>query len=329
MATPSPVRLLDLATGYQRSNVLFALIELEIPGLLARGPMTAAQLAVHLGADPLATDRFLNACAALGLLERERGEFRNSADVARFLVRGTATYLGDAFLRYDRASYPAWAGLAERLRTWRSGETQAPAPSTEDEQAAARAQHELSLLTGEALGSAIDFSRHRRLLDLGGGTGAMSIALCRAYTNLTAVVLERAGVADIARGCIHDSGLAARIEVAEGDFARDPLPAGCDAVLLANLLSIATPRANQGLLGRIFDMLPAGGRVLLSGWMLDDGRTSPLLPVLFCLEDINWGAPDVEHTAATYAAWLQAAGFRDIGRKLYFPPTSVVHGRKP
>lgn len=329
MSTPSPVRLLDLATAYQRSKVLFALIELDVATLVAGGANSVAQLAPVLGTDPIATDRFLNACVAIGLLERRGGVFRNTPEVERFLVRGTPTYLGQAFRRYDRDSYPAWQDLTGRLRSWHSGVTQPVPPPTGDEAAAARAQHELVLLTGEALAETVDLSRQRRLLDLGGGTGAMSIALCRRHPELLAVVFETPGVAAVARSVIGDSGVSGRIQVIEGDFATDPLPEGCDVVLLANLLSVATPRANQALLGRIFDLLPSGGRVLLSGWMLDEGRTSPLLPVLFCLEDINWGAPDVEHTAATYASWLSAAGFRDIERATYYPPTSAVAARKP
>lgn len=329
MSTPSPVRLLDLATAYQRSKVLFALIELDVATLVAGGASSVAQLAPLLGTDPIATDRFLNACVAIGLLERERGEFRNTPEVERFLVRGTETYLGQAFRRYDRDSYPAWQDLTERLRSWHSGVTQPAPPPSVDDAAAARAQHELVLLTGEALAGTIDLSQQRRLLDLGGATGAMSIALCRRYPDLDAVVFEVPTIAAVARSTISASGLAGRIQVTEGDFATDPLPAECDVVLLANLLSVATPRANQTLFGRIFDLLPSGGRVLLSGWMLDEGRTSPLLPVLLCLEDINWGAADVEQTATTYASWLTAAGFEDIERAPYYPPTSVVAARKP
>ncbi len=329
MSISSPARLLDLATAYQRSKVLFALIELDVATLVAGGASSVAQLAPLLGTDPIATDRFLNACVAIGLLECERGKFRNTPDVERFLVRGTPTYLGQAFRRYDRDSYPAWQGLTERLRSWSSGVTPLASPPSGDEAAAALAQHELVLLTGEALAETIDLSHQRRLLDLGGGTGAMSIALCRRYLELEAIVYEMPAIAAVARVTIGAAGLSERIQVIEGDFATDALPAGCDAVLLANLLSVATPRANQTLFGRIFDRLPSGGRVLLSGWMLEEGRTSPLLPVLFCLEDINWGAADVEQTAATYASWLTAAGFREIERAPYYPPTSVVSARKP
>lgn len=325
----SPVRLLELAAGYQRSQTLFALIELGIPTLLAERPYTLDEIAARVGVDPVAADRFLSACVALALLNRKDEVFSNAPDARRFLVRGSPTYLGDMFQHLDRASYPAWPQLAERLRTWHPGACEGERAALSDDGAAGiRAQHRLSLLFGEALGGACDLSAHRRLLDLGGGTGAMSIALCRRHPDLRAIVLEQPVIAAEARRFVSESGLEERIEVREGDFTREPLPGGCDAVLLANLMSLATSDANCTLLRRVHDALPAGGIVMLSGWMLDDDRTGPLLPVLFCLEDINWGAPDVERSTTTYAEWLEGAGFKVTQRGMYLEPASLMVGRK-
>src|SRR6266581_8385233 len=176
----SPAKLLELATGYQRSKVLFTLIELEVPSFLADGARTLEEIAARIRADPLATECLLNACVALDLLIRDGDRFRNAADAQRFLVRGAPGYLGDVFRRHDSASYPAWARLAERLRAWRPGAAKCWAPLPGDCGVdSIRSQHGLSLLLGGAVGEALDLSSRRRLLDLGGGTGAMSIALCR------------------------------------------------------------------------------------------------------------------------------------------------------
>src|SRR5205085_11884416 len=115
-------------------------------------------------------------------------------------------------------------------------------------------QHRLSLLTGEALGHALDLSAHRRLLDLGGGTGAMSIALCRRFPALAAIVFERPAIAEEARRLVRESGVE-RIEVREGDFVADSLPGGCDVVLLANVLSMFDAETSRALLGRVFSSL--------------------------------------------------------------------------
>ena len=88
-----PIELLELATGYQRAKTLFALVELGLPTLLAGGPLTFEEAAAALGLQRVAADRFFNACAALGLLERAGEEVRNTPLSARFLVKGGPTYL--------------------------------------------------------------------------------------------------------------------------------------------------------------------------------------------------------------------------------------------
>ena len=92
---------------------------------------------------------------------------------------------------------------------------------------------------------------------------------------------------------------------------------------------MASEETNRALLRQIYERLPGGGALIVSGWILDDSRTRPLVPVLFCLEEINWRAPDVERTASTYAGWLVAAGFVRVEHKNYCPPTSMIVGRKP
>ncbi|HEX8492606.1 MAG TPA: methyltransferase [Pyrinomonadaceae bacterium] len=324
-----PLELLNLATAYQRSKTLFALIELQLPTLLARRPLKLEELAGALGIHPLAADSFVNACVALGLLERCGEEYRNSTLSEVFLVRGKASYLGDQFSNYDRTSYPLWANLVSNLRRWQLGATDDELPSADDQgERGMRERHNLSLLTGHALGEAFDFSPFRRMLDLGGGTGAMSLSICALHDKLRSLVFDLPQVARLAREYVSESDLSERIEIMAGNFKTDELPEDFDVALLANLLSVSSEQTNRSLCKRIYERLPAGGAIIISGYVLDDGRTSPLIPVLFCLQDINWQAPDVERDVSTYRNWLAEAGFVEIEHQRYCPPTSLLVGRK-
>ena len=131
-----------------------------------------------------------------------------------------------------------------------------------------------------------------------------------------------------AREAIHAPGPVDRVGVAAGNFKTDPLPAGYDVALLANLLSVSSEATNRALLRRIYQQLPEGGAIILCGWILDDARTSPTIPVLFCLQDINWRAPDVERSGLTYCSWLRDAGFVEVEHRTLCPPTSFVVGRR-
>ncbi len=324
-----PIELLELATGYQRSKTLFTLVAFEVPTLLAHRSLPLSDIAAAIKLHPIAADRFLNACVALNLLERVGGEFRNTALSERFLMKGKPTYLGDQCCHYDKDSYPLWTTLASNLRSWHPGSAVHDIPDSTDEgNESMKAQHNLSLMVGRALGQAFDFSRHRTLLDLGGGTAAMSIGICQVNPLIGSIVVDLPGITEIAQTFVDSANLGSRISVLPGNFKEDVLPEGFDIALLANLLSVASEETNRRLFRSIYHLLPPGGVCIISGWILDDSRTSPLIPVLFCLEDIGWQAPDVERTESTYKRWLEEAGFTTVERSLYCPPTSMLVARK-
>lgn len=326
---PPPIELLDLATGYQRARTLFTLVELGVPTLLADQALKLEDVARAIGVHPLAADRFLNTCVALGLLELNRHRYRNTPLAACFLVRDTPTYLGDQLLLHSHTNYGLWSKLTSTLRAWRPDATDDASPAEEDQGAdSLRAQHNLARLVGHALGHAFDFGAHRELLDLGGGTGAMALSVCELHPALKATVLDLPSVSGAASEAIRGAGLVDRVRFTGGNFKTDPLPGGYDVALLANLLSVSSEATNRALLGRIYEQLPDGGAIILCGWILDDARTSPTIPVLFCLQDINWHAPDVERSGLTYCSWLRDAGFVEVEHRPLCAPTSVVIGRR-
>jgi predicted O-methyltransferase YrrM len=329
-AAPLPaVELMELATGYQRSKTLFVIVELHLPTLLADAPLAVEELARQTKLHALACDRLINAGVALKLFTRDGDTISNTEMSATYLVEGKPGYLGEQFALYDSTSYPSWNELTKRLRQWRPGETDDETPQDEDQGAdSMRAQHNLATLVGGALAHAFEFSEFHQMLDLGGGSGAMSVSICDAHENLKATVFDLPEVVAVAREFIANARLDDRIKTRDGNFKEDDLPGGFDIALLANLLSVSSAETNRKLFKRIYDQLPQGGAILLSGWILDDTRTSPLIPVLFCLEDINWQVPDVERAAATYQEWLRDAGFTNIERRMFHSPWSVIVGRK-
>lgn len=321
--------ILHLATGYQRSKVLFTFSELDISSLLVPKALTAKQLAKKLKINPLAMERFLNACVAVGLLERDGDSFANTEMSEIFLSDKSDFYLGGQLKRYSERSYPVWEDLTEHLKKWEYGNSEEDTPEDDDQGAEAmEEQHNLALLHGFTLAKSFDFSKYKKILDLGGGTGAMSIGLCKSYPELQAVVFDLPENVKTARKYVKKSKLEKRIECIGGDFKEDELPEDFDVVLLANFMAVAEEEENKKLLQKIYDQLPSGGACLLSGWIMDDSRLAPETSVLFCLEDICWDAPDVERTQRVYTEWLKEAGFENIKCEMYLEPTKMLYGFK-
>ncbi len=321
----SPNELIELAIGYQKSQVLFALVEFEIPKILCRENLSADDLAKKLEIHPLAMKRFLDASVAVGLLEREKDFYRNSVLTDYFLVKDSEFYLGGQIKRYKNRSYPLWAELPEKLKSWQYGESNPDAPEDDDQDAESMAeQHNLALLHGRALGENFDLSNYKNLLDLGGGTGAMSIGLCEIYPKLRATVFDLPENVEKADEFISKSRLKSRIKIVGGDLIKDDLPKNFDVALLANLLSVFDAETNKKLLSRIYKMLPENGVCIISGWILDKNRLSPDISVLFCLEDICWNSSDVERSFEVYQSWLRDAGFKKTEFKIYLEPTRMI-----
>jgi len=329
--------LLNLATGYQKAKVLFTFAELGVADILREKPLSADKISEKISekiskkrkVDALAMERFLNAAVSVGLLEKDDVNYKNSAVSKQFLLSENEFYLGGQIKRYSERSYPVWNDLTGHLKKWKYGETEESTPDDDDQGAEAMAeQHNLSLLHGHALARTFDFSKYKKVLDLGGGTGAMSIGLCRSFPDLRAIVFDLPENVEIARKFVEKSNLANRIECVGGDFQKNELPEDFDVALLANFMSVADVPKNKKTLAQIFGKLPNGGACLVSGLIMDNSRLSPQTAVLFCLEDICRNAPDVERSEKVYTGWLREAGFENISCQTYLEPTKLLRGFK-
>jgi predicted O-methyltransferase YrrM len=325
----TPLDLLNLAVGYQRSQTLFTFVELEIPKILQNKNLTASDIAPQIKVHPLATERFLNACVAIGLLKKEKDFYSNTEFAEKFLIKENKSYLGGQLRRYQKRSFPQWENLTDSLKKWKYGQMGVDKPEADDQGAEALAeQHNLALMHGEKLAENFDFSACRHLLDVGGGSGAMSIGLCEKIPYLTATVFDLPENIAKAEQFVERAGLKDRIKCVGGDVVKDKLPENFDLALLANLLSVFDSETNKDLFKRIYAQLPEGGKCLISGWILDDDRLAPEVSVLFCLEDICWSSPDVERRSAVYRDWLENAGFKEIEETTYFEPTKLISAEK-
>lgn len=201
---PSAVPLMALSTGFWAFKTLAAAHELDLFSRLAGGAgTTVAELAEALGLHQRPAEMLLTGCAALGLLEKTGGRYRNTPLSETYLVRGKPYYFGGFVQMLDKRLYPGWGRLAEALRTNRpttwDPAVRSSAFDGEDPIMLAlfwEAMHSVSTMTARKLGEAMDFGHFRRLLDIGGGSGAYDIELCKQYGALRATVFDLPHVAD-------------------------------------------------------------------------------------------------------------------------------------
>ena len=107
---------------------------------------------------------------------------------------------------------------------------------------------------------AVDPSSVRRMLDVGGGSGAYSIAFAKANPKLRARIVDLAAVAPIAQGHIDEAGVADRVSIRTGDLRSDALGEGYDLVFVSAICHMLSPEENRDLLRRCRAALEPGGR---------------------------------------------------------------------
>jgi hypothetical protein len=104
---------------------------------------------------------------------------------------------------------------------------------------------------------------------------------------------------------------------------KDDLPAGHDAVLLANIIHYFLPQQNTELARRVRTAVELGARLLVVDWWTDPTHTQPLPTALMAGEFLTAVGGDV-YSEEEMNAWLGEAGWRPLERLPLAGPQSVI-----
>ena len=313
MSAQSFSDLTDTMGRYQESRVLLTAVELDI--FTAVGPgAKGVQVSEKLGTNPRATETLLNALVALGALTKKDGVFFNTPDTARYLVAGSPDNAQPA-LMHTVDMFAAWATLTDCVR---AGTAVRPPGVEQQEQrwteSFIAAMHRGAERTAAQVVRAVGASGARRLLDIGGGSGAYSIAFAKASPGLRAEVLDLASVVPIAQKHIREAGVGDRVTTRVGDLTVDEFGKDYDLILLSAICHMLDPEQNQDLFRRCYRALALGGRVVIRDSILEPDKTAPRWAALFAINMLVGTKGGSTYTEAEYKSWLTDAGFQGFTR---------------
>jgi phospholipid N-methyltransferase len=318
----TPDAIFQLATGFMSAKHVFIANEVGIFEKLADGPATLDELAQRTALPRRTTRIVADAMVALGLVERHADRYQN-APVATYLTVRNSVDLRPFLRFWNHLSYPRWTRLEEAVRTGR-GPFGMLKFTAEEQKIFSQGVEAFSNGQAEALATTYDFSGHRRVLDLGGGTGSFLKAILRNHGHLECTLFEVPAAAAVARERLADSPLAGQIRVVEGDFFNDPIPDGHDAVILANVVHVLPPERNLELFRRIRQRVPAGACLLMVDLWMDPTHTQPLFGALMAGEFlIMTGEGDV-YSEEEARGWLQQTGWREVELRPLVGPASLL-----
>ncbi|WP_242186281.1 acetylserotonin O-methyltransferase [Sphingomonas sp. CARO-RG-8B-R24-01] len=309
-------RTFDLVAGFVYSQTLTACLETGLFDVLADGPTSIDRVAMACRLSPDGALCLLRAGAALGLVERigdvwmlgsTGAALRGNPGIAEMVAHHRLLYadLADpvALLRRD-------GGGGALAHYWAYAEH--PGQGTPaDVSAYSRLMAESQPLVARQILRSYRFSRHRRMLDVGGGEGRFLESVGARVPGLDLALFDLPAVGAQALTRLAAAGLAGRTAIHGGDFLVDPLPRGYDLITLVRVLHDHDDIAASALLRAIHAALPPGGRLLIAEPMAGTRGAVPAGDAYFGLYLLAMGSGR-PRTAREIHDMLHVAGFEAV-----------------
>lgn len=318
--------LLQTIRAFQESRVILTAIELDVFSAVAAGSGTAPDVASRVGADDRATGMLLDALAAVGLLEKSEARYANTPTASQYLAAGGADD-SRAALMHTAHLWTTWSRLTDAVRA-------GTAPARRDDavrnetwtEAFIAAMHRNAQERATAVVRGSGIQHARTMLDVGGGSGAYSIAFARTLPQLRVDLLDTAAVTEIAARHIAEAQLQDRIRTRAGDLRSGPLGEGYDVILISAICHMLRPDENRDLLARCYAAAAPAGRVIVQDFIMDASRTAPKAGALFALNMLVGTSGGSTYTEQEYTEWLRDAGFVDVDHIRLPGPTGLMIG---
>ncbi len=306
-----PDELNERIRGFQESRVVLTALELDVFTAVGDGA-GAVEVAARLNADPRSTEMLLNALASLRLLVKREGIFHNSPETARYFTAGSRDNARPALL-HTAHLWHRWSTLTDCVRAGTAvARDEIASRGQEWTEAFIAAMHRNASERAPLVVRAVGAENVRRMLDVGGGSGAYSIAFAQANPALQADILDLSTVEPIAQRHIEAAGVVDRVKVRAGDLRRDSLGEGYDLVFVSAICHMLSSRENFDLLRRGREALRPGGRIVIQDFILEADKTAPRFAALFALNMLVGTSGGSSYSEPEYTTWLGEAGFREI-----------------
>ena len=327
--------MFDLVAGFCHSQILQAFVSFDIPAMLLDTELNTRAIAARCQAPEARMTVLMQAAQSLHLVRKRRGgDYRLTVRGAALAgVPGLAGMIKHHDVLYrdlaDPVGFFRGAGAGELAAFWPYVFGAGAAENPETAQTYSKLMADSQTLVAADTLATICFKDTRRLMDVGGGTGAFLAAVGARYPNLTMTLFDLPAVAPHAAKRFADAGLSARTTIHPGSFRDDPLPQGADTISLVRVLYDHGDDTVRGLLGAVHQALPKGGRLVISEPMTGSGTPERAGDAYFALYCMAMGT-GTARSQSRIAELAREAGFSDISTPRARRPfvTSIVTGVK-
>jgi ubiquinone/menaquinone biosynthesis C-methylase UbiE len=316
---PTPERIFDTMTAFQRSEALGAAIDLDLFSAIGEGFTTAKSLAGKVGAAEKGVRVLCDYLVVIELLSKNDGQYSLAPDAALFLDRRSPAYLGTA------ARFLMSPGLKEAFRdvaaSVRRGGTSLEGQGTvepnnpiwvEFARGMAPMVRPAAEFMAELAGEA------SKVLDIAAGHGLFGIHVAKKSPAAEIHAVDWPAVLEVARENAESAGVSKRLNLIPGSAFEVEFGDGYDVALLTNFFHHFDRATCVGLMKKVHRALAPGGRALTLEFVPNDDRVTPPQPGAFAFIMLNTTPSGDAYTFTEYQEMFREAGFEK--NEIHQPP---------
>ena len=259
-----PTPLVQVTWGMGSARCILAGVELGIFDALRGGDRTAQDLAEILNCHPAGMEALLDALNGFDLLVHREGRYANSRTATKWLLRDTEHSMVDA-LRFMVDLWDLFSNLEDSVRSGAIADFHHGDHPPEMWERYLRGLAALAPMMAKEVARRVKFpTPPARVLDVAGGHGLFSVALCRRHTELRSEILDLQQAVHVGEQIVAEQGMSDRITYRPGDLRRDEWGTDHDAVLLFNILhNLSEDECRDAIAAASRSLRPGGLLVIL------------------------------------------------------------------
>jgi hypothetical protein len=316
MTFPANVVLYERFTSLWILPAIRVAAELDIAGILEKGPLTVEQLAERTGSDKVALSRMMRALASEKIFKKTKDGLYRNTSLSKALTDGKGSLRHMLMQHLGTVNWTVLNELPYSIKTGKSAFSKVYgmkiydylASHPEESALFDRSMTNLSEISIEPILSAVDFSNYPVIADIGGGEGLLLSSILFKHKNLRGILFDLPEGLTHTKTILEKYGVTDRVNVIPGSFFTTA-PAGADVYILKNVIHNWNDEDNLKILTNIRNGLPPHGKILIIEMIIDEENHASF-GKLIDLQMMVFMEEGKERTRKEFESLLQQAGLR-------------------
>jgi len=329
----NPGEIYEILTGYWKTGILKAAIELDVFTEIAQENDTIRKMATVLQVKERGLIVLLDALCGMKLLDKKGDTYVLGLTAEKFLVSSEPSYVGQSV----KCLVPpeSWESYGQITKAIKKGAPLREDPPTVDYwERVADGLIPMGIPIAQAMCDLININDavrpKLRILDLACGSGIYGYTILQRNSRATVTDLDLEHVLEYAKGIANKLGVTDRVTYQVGDILTSDYGEDLfEIAIISNILQGFDPDTVKTILAKVYRALSLGGTIVINEFVPDDERaveTFPLLFAVFMFLETQGGGT---YTFSEFSNWLSELGFADVTLHNLSEPNSLIIGHKP